>query len=87
MSRFGLSLFVGGVVLGAIGFATALAGVTTNSDIMIFGGSVVGAVGVGLIVSGFYTIARGILEKIKVLAETMRFLAKVEEEKRAREKE
>ena len=80
MSKFGLSLVVGGVVLAGVGFTTAVAGVTVNSDVMIFGGGVVTALGLGLIVSGFYTIWRGIFKKIDAIAKVLRYMAVEKEE-------
>ena len=80
MSRFGLALVAGGVVLAGVGFATAVSGVSVNSDALIFGGSVVMALGIGLMVSGFYTIARGIFKKIDAMAKVLRYMAVKEEE-------
>jgi len=80
VSRFGLALVAGGVVLAGVGFTTAVAGVTVNSDAMIFGGGVVMALGIGLIASGFYTIWRGIFKKIDAMAKVLRYMAVKEEE-------
>ena len=80
MSRLGLALIAGGVVLAGVGFATAVSGVSVNSDGLIFGGSVVMALGIGLIASGFYTIWRGIFKKIDAMAKVLRYMAIKEEE-------
>ena len=80
MSRFGLTLVVGGLVLGVLGVAATVAGVSLNSDVLIFGGGMALAVGLGLIVSGFYTIWRGIFKKIDAMAKVLRYMAVKEEE-------
>lgn len=75
VSEFGMSLVIIGTLMAAAGALSFILGWRGNIDFLIFAGGVLGAFGFAIIVMGFYTIVRGVLDSFKKLKAEVEKLA------------
>jgi len=62
------TLVLAGIVLTVLGGLVAVFGIVANADFWILAGGVIGALGIGIALAGFYLIVRGMKTTLRKLA-------------------
>jgi len=62
------TLILVGIVMAVLGGLVAVYGIVANTDFWILAGGVIGALGIGIALAGFYLVIRGMKATLRKLA-------------------